>query len=288
MIVVTGATGHLGKLVVEGLLEKLPADQVVAAVRTPEKAADLAERGVEVRRADYADPESLVTALKGADKVLLVSSSEVGRRAAQHQAVIEAAEQNGVRHLVYTSAPQATTSKLVLAPEHKATEELIEASGLAATILRNNWYNENYADTIKQAAQTGSFVGSAGDGRVASATRADYAAAAVAVLTGEGHEGHEGKIYELAGDVTWTNADLAAEIGKATGREITYVDLPADEHVKALTGAGLPEQLAGFLVALDANIKDGLLAETTGDLRALIGRASTPIGVTVAEIADTL
>ncbi len=282
MIVVTGATGHLGKLVVEGLLEKLPADQVVAAVRTPEKAADLAERGVEVRRADYTDPESLVTALKGADKVLLVSSSEVGQRVAQHQAVIEAAGRAGVRHLVYTSAPQATTSKLILAPEHKATEELIEASGLPATILRNNWYNENYVDTIKQAAQTGSFVGSAGEGRVASATRADYAAAAVAVLTGEGHEG---QVYELAGDVTWSNADLAAEIGKATGREITYVDLPADEHVKALTGAGLPEQVAGFLAALDADIKDGLLAETTADLRTLIGRPTTPIGVTVAEIA---
>lgn len=282
MIVVTGATGHLGKLVVEGLLEKLPANQVVAAVRTPEKAADLAERGVDVRRADYTDPDSLVAALKGADKVLLVSSSEVGQRVAQHQAVIEAAKEAGVRHLVYTSAPQATTSTLVLAPEHKATEELIEASGLAATILRNNWYNENYADTIKQAAESGSFVGSAGDGRVASATRGDYAAAAVAVLTGEGHEG---KVYELAGDVTWTNADLAAEIGKATGREITYVDLPADEHVKALTGAGLPEPVAGFLAALDANIKDGLLAETTDDLRTLIGRPSTPIGVTVAEIA---
>ncbi|MFB9690802.1 SDR family oxidoreductase [Amycolatopsis plumensis] len=281
MIVVTGATGHLGKLVVEGLLEKLPADQVVAAVRSPEKAADLAERGVEVRRADYTDSDSLVAALKGADKVLLVSSSEVGQRAAQHQAVVEAAKQAGVRHLVYTSAPQATTSKLVLAPEHKATEELIEASGLPATILRNNWYNENYADTIKQAAQTGSFVGSAGDGRVASAARADYAAAAVAVLTGEGHEG---KVYELAGDVTWTNADLAAEIGKATGREITYVDLPSDEHVKALTGAGLPESVAGFLAAIDADIKAGLLAETTDDLRTLIGRPSTPIGVTVAGI----
>ncbi|MEV7099821.1 SDR family oxidoreductase [Amycolatopsis sp. NPDC051045] len=284
MIVVTGATGHLGKLVVEGLLDRLPADQVVAAVRTPEKAAGLAERGVEVRHADYTEPESLVAAFKGADKVLLVSSSEVGRRVPQHQAVIEAAKQAGVRHLVYTSAPKATTSALVLAPDHKATEELIEASGLTATILRNNWYNENYADTIEQAARTGSFVGSAGDGRVAGATRADYAAAAVAVLTGEGHEG---KIYELAGDVTWTNADLAAEIGKATGREITYVDLPADEHVKALTGAGLPEQVAGFLAALDANIKDGLLAETTADLRALIGHPSTPIAVTVAEVVGT-
>jgi NAD(P)H dehydrogenase (quinone) len=285
MIVVTGATGHLGKLVVEGLLEKLPADQVVAAVRTPEKAADLAARGVEVRRADYTDPDSLVTALKGADKVLLVSSSEVGQRAAQHQAVIEAAKQSGVGHLVYTSAPKATTSALVLAPEHKATEELIEASGLTATILRNNWYNENYADTIKQAVATGSFIGSAGEGRVASAARADYAAAAVAVLTGEGHEG---KIYELAGDVAWSNAELAAEIGKATGREITYVDLPADEHVKALTEAGLPEPVVGFVAALDANIKDGILAETTPDLRTLTGRPSTPIAVTVAEIVDAV
>jgi NAD(P)H dehydrogenase (quinone) len=285
MIVVTGATGHLGRLVVEGLLEKLPADQVVAAVRTPEKAADLAERGVDVRHADYTEPESLVTAFKDADKVLLVSSSEVGQRVAQHQAVIEAAKQAGVRHLVYTSASRATTSKLAVNPEHKATEELIEASGLTATILRNNWYNENYADTIKQAARTGSFVGSAGDGRVASATRADYAAAAVAALTGEGHEG---KIYELAGDVTWTNADLAAEIGKAAGREVTYTDLPADEHAKVLTQAGLPEPLVGFIVAIDGDIKDGLLAETTTDLRTLTGRPSTPIGVTVAEVVGTL
>ncbi|EOD66750.1 SDR family oxidoreductase [Amycolatopsis vancoresmycina] len=284
MIVVTGATGHLGKLVVEGLLEKLPADQVVAAVRTPEKAAGLAERGVEVRRADYTDPESLVTAFKGADKVLLVSSSEVGKRVEQHEAVIEAAKQAGVGHLVYTSAPRATTSALVLAPEHKATEELIEASGLTATILRNNWYHENYADTIKQAAETGSFVGSAGDGRVAGAARADYAAAAVAVLTGEGHEG---KVYELAGDTAYSYADLAAEVGKATGRETRYVDLPADEHAKALTEAGLPEPVAGFLVALDANTRDGLLAETTADLRTLIGRPATPIGVTVAEVAGT-
>ncbi|QKV79859.1 SDR family oxidoreductase [Amycolatopsis sp. Hca4] len=284
MIVVTGATGHLGKLVVEGLLEKLPADQVVAAVRTPEKAADLAERGIEVRRADYTDPASLDTALKGADKVLLVSGSEVGQRVAQHQAVIEAAKQAGVRHFVYTSASKATTSKLAVAPEHKATEELIEASGLTATILRNNWYNENYVETIKQAARTGSFVGSAGDGRVASATRADYAAAAVAVLTGEGHEG---KIYELAGDVAWSNAELAAEIGKATGREISYVDLPGNEHAKVLTQAGLPEPLIGFLVAIDGDIKDGLLAETTPDLRTLIGRPTTPIGVTVAELTAT-
>lgn len=281
MIVVTGATGQLGKLVVEGLLEKLPADQVVAAVRSPEKAAGLAERGVDVRRADYTDPDSLAAAFKGADKVLLVSSSEVGRRVAQHQAVIEAAAQAGVGHLVYTSASKATTSALVVAPEHKATEELIHASGLAHTILRNNWYNENYVDTVKQAVQAGSFVGSAGDGRVASATRADYAAAAVAVLTGEGHEG---KTYELTGDTAWSNAELAAEIGKATGREITYADLPADEHAKVLTEAGLPEPVVGFVVALDANIKDGLLAETTGDLRALTGRPSTPIGVTVAEI----
>ncbi|WP_410667654.1 SDR family oxidoreductase [Amycolatopsis sp. cmx-4-68] len=282
MIVVTGATGHLGKLVVEGLLEKLPADQVVAAVRSPEKADGLAARGVEVRRADYGDPDSLVSAFKGADKVLLVSGSEVGRRVEQHQAVLEAAKQAGVGHLVYTSAPKATTSSLVVAPEHKATEELIQASGLTATILRNNWYNENYADVIKQAVETGSFAGSAGDGRVASATRADYAAAAVAVLTGDGHEG---KIYELTGDVAWSSADLAAEIGRATGREISYADLPADEHAKVLTEAGLPEPVVGLLVTLDANIKDGLLAETTGDLRALIGRPTTPIGVTVAEIA---
>lgn len=282
MIVVTGATGQLGRHVVEGLLEKLPADQIVAAVRNPEKAADLAERGVQVREADYNDPASFAAALKDADKVLLISSNEFGQRVEQHQTVIEAAKQAGVDQLVYTSAPKADSTPLVLAPDHKATEEIILASGLPYTILRNGWYTENYADKIKQAALSGSFVGNAGDGRVASAARADYAAAAVAVLTGEGHVG---KIYELAGDTAWSFDQLAAAIGKAAGREVTYRNLTPEQHKQVLTDAGLPEPVVELLVGLDANTADGVLSGGTDDLRTLIGRPTTPFDITVAELA---
>lgn len=282
MIVVTGATGQLGRLVVEGLREQLPADQIVAAVRSPEKAADL---GVTIRKADYNEPETLAAALEGADKVLLISGSEVGSRVPQHQAVVEAAQKAGVAHFVYTSAPKADTSPLILAPEHKATEEIVRDSGLTFTLLRNGWYNENYEQTVQQAVQTGNFIGSAGEGRTASAARADYAAAAVAVLTGEGHEN---KIYELSGDVAWTRAELAATISEVAGKSVTYADLTPEQQQAALVEAGLPEGTAQFVVALDGNTKDGLLADAGGELRELIGRPTTPIADTVAEIVKSL
>ncbi len=183
MIVVTAATGQLGRLVVEDLLTRVPADTIVAAVRAPAKAADLAERGVQVREADYDRPETLTAALDGADKVLLISGSDVGRRIPQHQAVVDAATKAGVSLLAYTSAPRADTTPLAVGPEHKATEEAIKASGLTYSILRNGWYNENYVQTAQQAAATGTLLGSARDGRVASASRADFAAAAATVLT---------------------------------------------------------------------------------------------------------
>ncbi|MGW4592861.1 SDR family oxidoreductase [Amycolatopsis thermoflava] len=271
-IVVTGATGQLGRHVIAGLREKLPADQIVAAVRSPEKAADL---GVEVREADYDRPETLAAAFAGASKVLLISGDAVGRRVPQHQAVVDAAKAAGVAHLVYTSAPHADDTPLVLAPEHKATEEIIRASGVPFTILRNNWYTENYVQNAQQAIATGVLIGSAGAGRVASATRADFAAGAVAVLTGDGHEG---KVYELGGDVAWTFDDLAAEISAIAGKEIRYRNLTADEHRAALIEAGLPAETAGFVVALDQNIAEGTLAEVTGELAALIGRPTTPLG----------
>jgi NAD(P)H dehydrogenase (quinone) len=282
MIVVTGATGHLGRLVVEGLKEQLPADQIVAAVRSPEKAADL---GVTVRKADYDEPETVVAALEGADKVLLISGNEMGSRVQQHRAVVEAAQKAGVAHLVYTSAPKADISPLIVAPEHKATEEIISDSGLTFTLLRNGWYNENYEQTVQQAVQTGKFVGSAGEGRTASAARADYAAAAVTVLSGEGHEN---KIYELSGDVAWTRAELAATISEVAGKPVTYTDLTPEQHQAALVEAGLPEATAQFVVALDGNTKDGLLADISGELRELIGRPTTPIADTVAEIVKSL
>jgi NAD(P)H dehydrogenase (quinone) len=279
MIVVTGATGHLGKLVVEGLLEKVPANEVVAAVRTPEKAADLAACGVHVRKADYSDPASLVAAFQGADKVLLISSSEVGQRVAQHTAVIEAAKEAGVSHLLYTSILNADTTTLLLAADHKATEQAIRDSGIPFTFLRNGWYTENYASTVAQALATGSFAGSAGDGKFGGAPRSDYADAAVGALT---TEGHEGKAYELAADEPWNYADFAAELSTATGKTITYQNVPADQHLQILTGAGLPEAFATILVDAERGIAAGELTTTTHDLSTLAAHPTTPLRESVA------
>jgi NAD(P)H dehydrogenase (quinone) len=273
MIVVTGATGQLGRLVVAGLRAQGAA--VVAGARNPAAAADL---GVEVRELDYDRPETLDPALAGADQVLLISGSVPGNRVAQHTAVVDAAKRAGVRKLVYTSAPHADTTPLVLAPEHKATEEAVVASGLPYTFLRNGWYHENYLDTIARAAETGEIVGAAGDGRVASAARADYADAAVAVLTGEGHDD---KVYELTGDTAWTFPELADEIAKQAGKDVTYRNLPTAEFQRFLVDQGTPAELAGFVAALEQNIADDTLAHTPGDLRALIGRPTTPVAETI-------
>ncbi len=274
-IVVTGATGHLGRLVVEGLLDAgvAPSD-VVAGGRATERLADLAERGVRVVTLDYDRPETVAAGFTDADAVLLVSGSEPGKRLDQHRAVVDAAVAAGVGHVVYTSAPHADTSSLVLAPDHKATEEMLAASGLPVTVLRNNWYTENYVPTLQQAAATGEIVASVGDGRVASATRADLAAGAVAVLTGSGHEG---RTYELTGDVAWDFDELAAVATELLGRPVTYRRVDAAEHTAILTGAGLDEGTAGFVVALDGNIAAGELADATDHLRTLIGRPTTSL-----------
>jgi NAD(P)H dehydrogenase (quinone) len=274
-IVVTGASGQLGHHVVNGLLDAgVPAGDIVAAVRTPEKAADLAARGVPVRQADYDRPETLKSALAGADKVLLISGSEPGRRVAQHQAVVTAAQEAGASLLAYTSIPYADRSPLMLAAEHKATEEAIRASGLRFAFLRNGWYFENYGPSITNAAATGTLTGGAGEGRVSAGTRADYAAAAVAVLTGEGHDGH---VYELGGDEAWTYADLAAAISAAAGKPVTYRDLPREQNRAALLAAGLPEGYAEVLADSDEGIAAGHLEVRTGDLARLIGRPATTL-----------
>jgi NAD(P)H dehydrogenase (quinone) len=274
MIVVTGATGQLGRLVVHGLRER--GADVVAGARKP--GADL---GVEVRELDNDRPETIASALAGADQVLLISGNEPGKRVPQHTAVVDAATRAGVRHLVYTSAPHADTTPLVLAPEHKATEEAIRASGLPFTFLRNGWYHENYLDTIRQGAATGEIVGAAGDGRVASAARKDFADAAVAVLTGTGHEN---KVYELTGDTAWTFPELADEIGRHAGKSVNYRNLPADEFRQFLVDQGTPAEVAGFVAALEQNIADGTLGHTPGDLRTLIGRPTTPIADTIKAV----
>jgi NAD(P)H dehydrogenase (quinone) len=276
-IAITGATGQLGRLVVEQLKAKVPASDIVALVRTPAKAADL---GVAAREADYSRPETLPAALAGVDTLLLISSSEVGQRAAQHRAVIDAARAAGVRRIVYTSLLRADTSTLSLAAEHVQTEAMLRESGIPHTLLRNSWYIENHTVSAKGAVAAGAFIGSAGQGRISGATRADYAAAAVAVLTGSGHEG---KTYELGGDVAYTLADLAAEIGRQSGKDIPYKDLPQADYAAALTSFGLPGWLAAALAEWDFEITQGVLLEEGRTLSRLIGRPTTPLSAAVAQ-----
>lgn len=283
-IVVTGATGALGRLVVERLLDTVPAHQVVAVVRDKEKAAPLAARGVELRIADYDRPGTLAGAFRAGDRVLLVSGSEVGRRVPQHAAVIDAAKAAEVAQLAYTGVLGGPGAGFLLAEEHKATEQLVLGSGLPYTFLRNGWYTENYTANLAPVLEHGAVVANAGDGRVASAARADYADAAAAVLTGEGHLG---AAYELSGDVAWSLAEYAAVVAAATGKEIAYKNVPARVHQEILVGAGVPEPFAAILVDVDEAIARGLLAATSGDLARLIGRPTTPLAETVAAAVAT-
>jgi len=274
MIVVTGASGQLGRLVIEQLLARVPAAQIVAAVRSPAKAADLAARGVQVREADYARPATLATAFAGARKLLLISSSEVGQRVPQHRAVIEAAKAAGVGLVAYTSILRAPTSPLGLAPEHRETEALLAASGLPHVLLRNGWYHENYLGAVPVALQHGVVIGASGAGRVASAARADYAAAAAAVLL---KDDQAGRVYELAGDTAWTGADLAATIARLSGKPVDWRNLSEADYQGALVGAGLPEPFAALLAQCDAAAADGALIDGGHQLSALIGRPTTPL-----------
>ena len=274
MIVVTGATGKLGRLVVQELLQKVSASEIVAAVRSPEKATELKALGIEVREADYSRPETLRTAFLGAEKVLLISSSEVGQRVAQHTAVIEAAKAAGVSLLAYTSLLYADTTTLVLAPEHKATEEALKASGVPYVLLRNGWYLENHTENLGPALEHGAVLGAAKDGKFSSAARADYADAAVAVLT---DEGVANTTFELAGDAAYTLMELAAEVSKQAGKTVVYQDLPAAEFARALAGFGLPEPIAQMLSKADEGAAKGELESNARDLRTLIGRPTTTL-----------
>lgn len=274
LIAVTGATGHLGGLVIDKLLESRPAASLVAIVRDAAKAQPLAAKGVQVRVASYEDRAAMESALTGVETLLLVSGSEVGQRVPQHVNVIDAARAAGVGRVVYTSAPKATTSELVVAAEHKATEEYLTASGLDYTIVRNGWYTENYVPQVETARETGTVLAAVGDGRVASASRIDYAEGAAAVLVGEGHSG---KVYEFSGDHAWDYDELAATIGQIIGKPVAYQRVDAPTLVETLVGTGMPEEVAQSMAALDANIADGLLAGATGELSALIGRPTTSL-----------
>jgi NAD(P)H dehydrogenase (quinone) len=272
MIVVTGASGQLGRLVIESLLKHRPAGEVIAAVRDPAKVQDLASRGVQVRRGDYNRPETLPVAFQGATRVLLISGSEVGKRVAQHQAVIDAAKRAGINLFAYTSILRGDKSPLPLAEEHKETERRIKDSGLPWVLLRNGWYIENHVRGIPTALQFGAIMGCAGDGRFSSAARADYAEAAAAVLTGPSQAE---RVLELAGDTAFTLSDLAAEISKHSGKTVTYHNMPEASYKEALVGAGLPEPLAAMLATCDTGAAQGGLFDDGRRLSHLIGRPTS-------------
>ncbi|MFF8979321.1 SDR family oxidoreductase [Streptomyces cellulosae] len=277
-IVVTGASGKLGRHVVEQLLEKVPAGQVTAVVRSPEKVADLAERGVRVAAADYNAPETFDGLFAAGDKVLLISGNEFDRgRVRQHSVVIDAAKAAGVALLAYTSAPGSLTA--ALADDHRDTERALLDSGVPYVLLRNGWYHENYTENLAPVLEHDAVVAAAGEGRVSSASRADYAAAAVAVLTGEGHEN---TTYELGGDEAWSFAEYAAELSRQTGREIVYNPVTTEALTGILTGAGLPEPVAATFAGVDAAIAKGELVVDSGDLSRLIGRPTTPLAEAIA------
>ncbi len=277
-IVVTAATGQLGSKVVERLLARgVPAEEILATARRPEALADLEDKGVRVARLDYDDVDAEV--LSEGDVVLLVSGDKPGSRVPQHESVIRAAAKANAARIVYTSAPAADDTDLVLAPEHAATERLIKESGLPYTLLRNGWYTENYQQAFEQARATGTVVASVGDARVASAARADFADAAAVVLSSDGHEG---ATYELSGDHAWDFDELAAAFADALDRPVSYEPVSPERHQQILVEAGLDEGTAGFVVALDQNIAAGLLSVTTGELSRLIERPTTPLAETVA------
>jgi len=255
--------------VLDGLLKVVPAEQLVAMVRSPEKAGRFASRGVQVRRGDYATPQTLAPALRGVKRLLLVSGTELGKRVEQHRAVIEAAKAAGVELIAYTSLLRADTSTLPIAGEHQATEELLRGSGIPWVLLRNGWYIDNYTDNLAMPLSQGAFIGAARDGRIAAATRADYAAAAVTVLT---TDGHRAKTYELAGDQAFTMEELAEAVSAWAGKPLPYRDLPPSEYRQALSKAGLPEMVVEILAGTDLAIAHGDLNSTSRDLHKLIGR----------------
>jgi len=270
--VITGATGQLGRLVIDVLLRRVPAGSIVAAVRNIDKASDIAALGVQVRQADYNQAASLEAAFQGAERLLLISSSEIGQRTRQHQAVIDAAKRSGIQRLAYTSVLHADTSVLALAQEHRETEAAILDSGLPFVLLRNGWYTENYTAGVPSALSLGAVVGCAGEGRIASAARADYAEAAATILTSDDPAG---RIYELAGDTAYTLSDFAAAISRQIGKTINYVNLPEADYRNALLGAGLPEPLAGLLADSDTGASKGALFDDGRQLSSLLGRPTT-------------
>lgn len=279
-LLVTGASGQLGRLVIDDLLEKSPKIHLSAIVRSAKAGDELSAKGVTVHLADYDTPATLDAAFAGVDRLLFVSSSDLARRAGQHSNVIAAAKNAHVKFVAYTSVLHADSSPLGLAEDHRQTEAALRDSGIPFAVLRNGWYTENYAASIPSALMHGVFLGCAGEGRIASAARADYAAAAAAVLASHGD--HAGQVYELAGDQAYTLQEFAAEITRHSGKTIPYNNLPEAEFKAILVGAGLPEGLATLLADSDAGAAKGALDDTSHHLSKLIGRPTTPMTTTVA------
>ncbi|MBI6282271.1 SDR family oxidoreductase [Proteus mirabilis] len=281
MIAITGATGLLGQHVIENLLQTVPANQIVAFARDVKKGSSFSQKGVLVRQADYNDKASLITALQGVDKLLLISSSEVGKRSIQHRNVIEAAKSADVQFIAYTSILHADRSPLSLHVEHVETEKMLADSGISYTLLRNGWYTENYLASVPAAIEHGVFLGAAGDGKIASATRADYALAAARVIS---EEGHIGKVYELAGDEAWTLEQLAKELTKQSGKQVIYNNLSQADFVAALKTAGLPDKLSNMLADSDIGASKGGLFDDSHTLSKLIGRRTTTLAESIKAI----
>lgn len=281
MIAITGATGLLGQHVIENLLQTVPAGQIVAIVRNPAKGASLSRKGISVRQADYNDEASLIRALQGVEKLLLISSSEIGQRVTQHRNVINAAKSANVKFIAYTSLLHADTSPLSLHTEHVETEKILADSGILYTLLRNGWYTENYLASVPAALEHGVFIGAAGDGKIASAARADYAAVAARIIS---EDGHAGKVYELAGDEAWTLSHLAKELTEQSGKNVVYQNLSQADFVAALKNAGLPDKLSEMLADSDIGASEGGLFDDSHTLSKLIGRPTTTLAESIKSI----
>jgi NAD(P)H dehydrogenase (quinone) len=281
-IAITGSTGQLGRLAIPALKRRAPDATIIALARDPARAADL---GVPVRQADYTRPETLRTALAGVDVLVLISSNDFADRAGQHRNAIEAAKAAGVTRIVYTSILKGDASPLLLANDHIATEAALKESGVAYSILRNGWYTENYTGSLGAALEHGAIIGSAGAGRLSTATRADFAEAIATVAADPGEGNH---VHELAGDEAYTLAELAAEVSRQSGRHIVYTDLPAEAYAAALQGFGLPETFAWALADSDVRASEGALHDDGRTLSSLIGRPTTPVSHAVTEALTAL
>ncbi|MFV0315939.1 MAG: SDR family oxidoreductase [Microthrixaceae bacterium] len=279
-IAVTAASGQLGQGIVSHLLDRVPASEVIAVIRDPAKAAPLTAKGVEVRIADYTDRDALTEALAGIDKMVLISSNEIGQRATQHANVIDAAKEAGVGYVAYTSLLHADTSPLLLAPEHAETERRLAEAGIAHSFLRNGWYHENQVTSIPGAREMGTVLTSAGEGRVASAARDDFAEAAAIVVTSDSPE----IIYELSGDTAWTQEELAEAISAAIDAPVTVTHVNSEAHREALTQAGLDDPMIDFAVSVDGHIAQGALADMPGTLSDLLGRPTTALADTLRDM----